>query len=63
MFSVPLFLMSESTVSWADFAGVLAWGFGIPGLILAYYAAILYVPLGLEALRDGRQGRRVGVAG
>jgi cardiolipin synthase len=63
MFSVPLFLMSHSTVSWADFAGFCAWGFGLPGLVLSYYAAILYIPIGLQALREGRAGRRVGATG
>jgi cardiolipin synthase (CMP-forming) len=63
MFSIPLFLMAESTVSWTGFAEFCAWGFGIPGLVLAYYAAILYVPLGLEALREGRAARRVEVNG
>ena len=63
MFSVPLFLAAESTVGWADLAEVLAWAFGIPGLLLSYYAAFLYIPLGLAALREGRAARRVGVAG
>ena len=27
---------------------------GVPGLVLSYYAAVLYVPIGLRALREGR---------
>ena len=63
MCSVPLFLMSESTVGWADLARVGAWVTGIPGLVLSYYAAFLYVPMGIKALREGRAARRVEVAG
>lgn len=62
MFAVPLFLVGASTVTWAALARFCAWGFGIPGLVLAYYAAILYVPLGLDALREGRATRRVGAS-
>jgi cardiolipin synthase len=58
MVAFPMFLASYSTVSWATLAEVLAWGFGIPGLVLSYYAAFLYIPIGLTALRDGRAARR-----
>ncbi|HRW53637.1 MAG TPA: hypothetical protein P5081_12200 [Phycisphaerae bacterium] len=44
-----------------DLATYAAWGFGVPGLVLSYYAAVLYVPLGLKALRDGRAARRAGL--
>ena len=44
MMAFPLFLASESDVSWADTAEVLAWATGIPGLALSLYAAVLYVP-------------------
>lgn len=57
MCAFPMFLMSHSTVGWASFAGVLAWGFGIPGLVFSYVAAALYVPIGLRALREGRIAR------
>jgi hypothetical protein len=36
---------------------------GIPGLILAYIAAIAYVPIGLAALREGRAARSRAAAG
>ena len=57
MVSFPLFLASESTVSWRDFAGNLAWAFAIPGLVLSYYAAFTYLPMAKRALADGRLDR------
>jgi cardiolipin synthase len=64
MISFPLFLASESTVGWADTAETLAWGTGIPGLVLSWYSAILYVPMARRALAEGRaEGRDEDVAG
>jgi cardiolipin synthase len=57
MISFPLFLASESTVGWADLAETLAWIAGIPGLILAWYSAALYVPMARRALDEGREDR------
>ncbi len=54
MMSVPCFLASHSTLSWADTATTLAWLTGIPGLALSYWSLVLYVPLARRALRDGR---------
>lgn len=54
MMSVPFFLASHSTLSWADTATTLAWLTGIPGLALSYWSLVLYVPLARRALRDGR---------
>ena len=42
------------SVGWADQAETLAWLTGVPGLALSWYAALLYVPLARQALRDGR---------
>ncbi|MGH9215474.1 MAG: CDP-alcohol phosphatidyltransferase family protein [Acidimicrobiales bacterium] len=53
MIAFPLFLASNSDLSWADAAGVLAWVAGIPGLALSLYAAALYVPIARRALREG----------
>ena len=55
MIAFPLFLAAESTLGWADTAETLAYVFGIPGLVLAWYSAALYVPMGAKALREGRQ--------
>ena len=54
MVAFPLFLTGASTVGWADTAETLAWMIGIPGLVLAWYAAWLYVPLARQALAEGR---------
>ena len=58
MISFPFFLASHSTLGWADTAEVLAWVFGVPGLALSLYAAVLYVPLARRALAEGRADRR-----
>ena len=63
MTAFPFFLASESTAFWADQARVLAWVFAIPGLVLAWYAAATYVPLAVEAIREGRTGRASARAG
>jgi cardiolipin synthase (CMP-forming) len=52
MIAFPLFLASESTVSWHDAAGALAMAVGIPGLVLSWYSAALYVPIARRALRE-----------
>jgi cardiolipin synthase len=55
MISFPLFLASHSTLGWHDGARTAAWLFGIPGLVLAWYSAALYVPIARRALRDRHQ--------
>ncbi len=60
MFAFPLFLGSHSTVSYAALCGFLAWVTGIPGLILSWYAALLYIPIARDALRAGREARAHG---
>jgi cardiolipin synthase (CMP-forming) len=57
MGAFPAFLVSESDASTADWYGVLAWSVAIPGLVLSYYSALLYVPLGRTALAEGRADR------
>lgn len=56
MFAVPLWLAHDSPdLGWQPLAGLLAWGFSIPGLVLGWYAAALYVPLARKALAEGRR--------
>jgi len=58
MIAFPFFLAANSTLGWGKaFGDVLAWGFAIPGLVLSYIALVLYVPLGLKALQEGRAAR------
>jgi cardiolipin synthase len=55
MIAFPLFLASKSTLSWAAAAQFWAWATGLTGLVLAWWAAVLYVPMARQALRDGRR--------
>jgi len=52
MISFPLFLASHSTLGWHRGGGTAAWILGIPGLVLAWYSAALYVPLARQALAE-----------
>jgi cardiolipin synthase len=56
MVAFPLFLAAEADIGWADTAEVLAWLWAAPGLVLSWYAALNYVPLARNALREGRVG-------
>lgn len=56
MVAFPLFLTSHSTAGWADLAGTLAWLVVLPGLVLAWYAALMYIPMARTALAEGRVG-------
>lgn len=57
MGAFPAFLVGESDASYAGGMEILAWSVGLPGLVLSYYSALLYVPLGRAALAEGRSGR------
>jgi cardiolipin synthase len=63
MFAFPLFLAGSSTKSSAPIFQALGWMTGVPGLLLSYYAAVLYIPIGLRALREGRAARSSPTAG
>jgi cardiolipin synthase len=54
LFAFPFFLGGASGISWNDISWALGWAFAIPGLLLSYYAALLYVPLARKALAEGR---------
>ena len=58
MVSFPAFLLADADVAVSGFMRVVAWGFGLPGLVLSYYAAITYVPLMRRNLVEGRAERR-----
>lgn len=60
MFAFPAFVWASTDWVLQPFFMVAAWVCGIPALVLSYYAAAHYVPIGLEALREGRGGRRTG---
>ena len=63
MFAFPLFLAGSSSKSSAPIFQALGWMTGIPGLLLSYYAALLYIPIGRRALREGRAARSTPAAG
>jgi len=58
MFAFPLFLWADAIHGDAH-DGVLAaaWFMAISGLVFSYYAALTYVPIARDALRDGRGAR------
>lgn len=53
----PLFLVAKADVTWADQAEIAAWISVIPGLILGYIAAALYIPDARKAIIEGRAAR------
>jgi cardiolipin synthase len=55
MIAFPLFLASHSTLSWHEGGGTAAWAFGIPGILLSWYSAALYVPIARRALQERDQ--------
>ena len=58
MFSLPAFLAASITHGWFhDLCVLVAYGFGIPALVLSYYATARYVPEARRALREGRASR------
>lgn len=57
MGAFPSFLVGASDHATADAFRILAWVVGLPGLALAYWSALLYVPLGRKALAEGRAAR------
>jgi cardiolipin synthase len=62
MVSFPAFLLSDAGISTEDLFRVIAWGFGIPGLVLSYYAAVTYIPVMRRNLALGRAERAAEVA-
>lgn len=57
MFAFPGFLWASTDWALQPFFELAAWICAIPALIASYYAAGLYVPIGLRALREGRKAR------
>lgn len=57
MCALPLFLAGHARDDWHSVAEVLAWVCVVPALLLAWYAAVTYVPRAREALADARRER------
>jgi cardiolipin synthase len=62
MFALPGFLLVSALdpSTTRDIVELVTWAFTIGGLILSYYAAVRYVPMAREALREGRAAREAG---
>lgn len=61
MFAFPLWLAgSDPDFAAADACWVLGWVAAVPGLALSLYAAVRYVPLWREAVREGRVLKEAG---
>jgi cardiolipin synthase len=56
MVAFPLFMMGTHG-PWGWPAEVVAWGFALGGLVLSWYAAATYIPIGRRALSEGRAAR------
>ena len=59
-FAFPFLLAGASDVGIADWFLWAGWVCAIPSLIYSYLSAAQYIPLGLEALREGRLDRAEG---
>ncbi len=55
MIAFPLFLASHSTLGWHEGARTAAWAFALPGVVLAWWSAALYVPMARRALAERDQ--------
>ena len=60
MFAFPGFLWASTDWALQPFFEIAAWVCALPSLAASYYAAGLYVPIGLRALREGREARAAG---
>jgi cardiolipin synthase len=58
MIAFPMFLLGASDARWPGLWQFVGWGFGIPGLIMSYYAAFTYIPTIRRSLAAGRAARR-----
>jgi cardiolipin synthase len=63
MFAFPLFLAGTTDLAVAPVLWALGWIAAIPGLVLSYYAAALYIPLARAALRNRNGNGQAAQAG
>ena len=56
-FAFPFLLAGASDVSIADWFRWAGWVIAVPSLIYSYLSAAQYIPLGFDALREGRLDR------
>lgn len=53
-FAFPLLLGGASTIAAAEVFRLAGWVCAVPSLVLSYFSAGQYVPLGMKALREAR---------
>ena len=58
MTSYPAFLIAHGPAGWQKVFLGIAWVAGAAGLVLAWTALFSYIEPAMEALREGREGRR-----
>jgi cardiolipin synthase len=58
MVAFPLFLGGSADFQGSEVLTALGWTFGVPGLVLSYYAAFTYIPIYRAAYAEGRASRR-----
>jgi len=63
MFAYPAFLLADGNAAWQEPFYVFAWVAGIGGLVLAWIAAVAYLPPARQALAEGRAARRAAARG
>lgn len=56
-FAFPLFMVGSSDAALAPWFQAAGWIAAVPGLVLSYVAAVLYFPIGVRNLREGRAAR------
>lgn len=56
-FSFPFLLAGASEVAAAEWFRWAGWVCAVPSLLYSYLSAVQYIPLGLEALREGRSDK------
>ncbi|MFM8416854.1 MAG: hypothetical protein ACKOAT_05125, partial [Actinomycetota bacterium] len=54
MFAFPLLLIGASDAGWALGARNAGWAIGIPGVVLSYATAVVYVPQVVQGVRRAR---------
>jgi cardiolipin synthase len=57
MFAYPTFLLAHGHAGWQHPVEIVAWVSAVPALVLAWMAAVAYIPLGRRALSRGRANR------
>lgn len=63
LWAFPCFLAGESTAFAHEWFAVAAWVFGLPGLAIAWWSGLGYVPEARRALRSAGDARRNAVGG